>query len=46
MTTQQLQSIMEFFESMPKLRHIVNVVNPKTKKKGEVVVEGLQNFLG
>ena len=46
MTTSQLQSIMNFFDSMPKLRHVIQVTNPNTKKKGEVVVEGLQNFLG
>jgi hypothetical protein len=31
---------------MPKLRHVINVTNPKTKKKNEIVVEGLQSFLG
>ena len=46
MTSGQLNSKMEFFEGMPTLRHVIQVVNPKTKKKGEVVVEGLQNFLG
>ena len=46
MTTEQLKEIMIFFETMPRLRHVVKVTNPKTKKKGEVVVEGLQNFLG
>ena len=46
MTTSQLQSVMNFFDSMPKLRHVIQVTNPNTKKKGEVVVEGLQNFLG
>ena len=46
MTTSQLQSIMDFFDTMPKLRHVIQVTNPNTKKKGEVVVEGLQNFLG
>ena len=43
--TQQFESIMEFFNTMPKLRHIVSVTNPKTKKKGEVVLEGLDSFL-
>jgi len=33
-----------FFDTMPKLQHIVKVTNPKTKKKSEVVVEGLQSF--
>ena len=43
--TQQFESIMEFFNTMPKLRHIISVTNPKTKKKGEVVLEGLDSFL-
>ena len=46
MTTQQLRSVMDFFETMPKLRHVIQVTNPNTNKKGEVVVEGLQSFLG
>ena len=45
LTNSQLESIMKFFDSMPKLRHVIQVTNPNTKKKGEVVVEGLQNFL-
>ena len=45
MTSGQLELIMEFFQTMPKLRHVIQVTNPNTKKKGEVVVEGLQNFL-
>ena len=40
-----LESVMKFFETMPKLRHVVNIVNPKTKVKSEVVLEGLQTFL-
>ena len=45
MDSSQLQQIMEFFDSMPKLRHSIKVINPKTKVKSEVVVEGLQSFL-
>ena len=44
--TKQLQDIMKFFETMPKVRHVVDVVNPKTKVKGEVLLEGLESFLG
>ena len=33
------------FETMPKLRHVVEVTNPKTKVKSEILLEGLQNFL-
>jgi len=46
LTGQQFEKISEFFDSMPKLRHVINVTNPKTKKKNEIVVEGLQSFLG
>ena len=46
MTTTQIEKIMEFFDTMPKLRHVLKITNPKTKVKSEVVVEGLQSFLG
>ena len=46
LTGDQFETLVEFFETMPKLRHIIEVDNPKTKKKSEVVLEGLQSFLG
>ena len=45
LTSDQFQKLMHFFETMPKLRHVIKVTNPKTKKKNEVVLEGLQSFL-
>ena len=30
---------------MPKIRHTVTFVNPKTKAINEVVLEGLESFL-
>ena len=45
LTTQQFEEIMEFFDTMPKLRHVVSVTNPNTKVKSDVTIEGLQNFL-
>ena len=45
LTTEQFESISKFFESMPKLRHVVEVTNPNTKVKSEVVIQGLQSFL-
>ena len=45
LNTEQFESIIEFFNSMPKLRHVVDVTNPKTNIKSEVVLEGLQSFL-
>jgi hypothetical protein len=43
--TAQLESVVNFFQTMPKLRHVVDVVNPKTKKKSELLLEGLESFL-
>ena len=43
--TSQLESVVNFFQTMPKLRHVVDIVNPKTKKKSEVLLEGLESFL-
>jgi len=46
LTTEQFAEVMKFFSTMPKVRHVLNVTNPKTKKKSEVVLEGLESFLG
>ena len=46
MTGDQFEALTEFFNTMPKLRHIINVTNPKTKKKNEILLEGLESFLG
>jgi hypothetical protein len=46
MDMEQLKSVTKFFETMPKLRHSVKFNNPKTKVANEVVLEGLQSFLG
>ena len=45
LNTEQLAKIMKFFDTMPRLRHVVKVTNPKTKVESEVVIEGLANFL-
>ena len=45
LTTEQFQNMTRFFDTMPKLRHVVEVTNPKTNIKSEVVLEGLQSFL-
>ena len=44
LNTKQFQEIETFFETMPKLQHTVIIKNPKTKKKSEVVLEGLASF--
>jgi len=46
LNTDQFEKVVNFFNTMPKLRHVVDVTNPKTKVKSEVLLEGLQSFLG
>ena len=44
MNSMQFKLIEKFFETMPKLSHSLKVTNPKTKKKSQVVLEGLSSF--
>ena len=44
MNSSQFKLIEKFFSTMPKLSHEVEVLNPKTNKKGTVVLEGLSSF--
>tara|TARA_B100001175_G_scaffold37084_1_gene27008 strand:+ start:1421 stop:2140 length:720 start_codon:yes stop_codon:yes gene_type:complete len=46
LNSKQFKSVEKFFESMPKLKHVVKVTNPKTKVESDVVMEGLQSFFG
>ena len=45
MNTEQLQMVLDFFQTMPKIRHPVIITNPKTKVQSEVVIEGMNSFL-
>ena len=44
LTSEQFQKVQHFFETMPRLRHTVEVENPKTKVTNTVVLEGLNAF--
>ena len=44
LTTGPFEKIQNFFTTMPKIIHVLKVTNPKTKKKGEVVIEGIESF--
>ena len=44
LTSAQFAKIEKFFETLPKLTHTLEVVNPNTKKKNTVVLEGLSDF--
>ena len=46
MNTTQFQDVQAFFDSMPKLRHEITVVNPKTKVENIVALSGLNDFFG
>ncbi len=46
MNSSQFKLIEKFFETMPKLQHTIEITNPKTKVKSEVVLEGLASFFG
>jgi ribosomal protein L11 len=44
LSSKQFKEIEKFFETMPKLSHIIKVINPNTKVESEVVLEGLSSF--
>jgi len=46
MNSEQIEKVVEFFNTMPKLRHEVEITNPKTEVTSRVIVEGSENFLG
>ena len=46
MTTEQFEEVQGFFDTMPKLRHTVEVKNPNTGHVNKVHLEGMQSFLG
>ena len=44
LSSKQYKEVERFFSTMPKLSHKIDVVNPNTKKKGSVILEGLADF--
>ena len=44
LTSEQFKKLQEFFETMPRLRHTLEIENPKTKVTNTVVLEGLNAF--
>jgi len=45
-SNEQFEKVTNFFDTMPKIRHTVEITNPKTNVTSELVLEGLENFLG
>ena len=46
LTAAQFDKIHEFFNTMPSLKHTLDVRNPKTKVENKFVIEGLVSFFG
>ena len=44
LTQKSFGKIKDFFDTMPKLKHEIEVENPKTKVKSKVVLQGLKDF--
>ena len=44
MSHEQFEKIQDFFNTMPKVKHIVKVKNPNTNVESDVVLEGLNSF--
>ena len=38
------EKIRNFFETMPRIKHEIEIENPKTKVKSKIVLQGLQDF--
>jgi hypothetical protein len=44
LSSKQFKEVEKFFDTMPKLSHIIKIKNPNTKVESEVVLEGLSAF--
>ena len=44
MSHDQFDKVQEFFNTMPKVKHMIKVKNPKTGVDGEVVLQGMADF--
>ena len=44
LNSKQYKEVEKFFSTMPKLSHKIDVINPNTKEKGSVTLEGLADF--
>ena len=44
LNTKQFKDVQKFFDTMPRLKHIVKVKNPKTKVESDITLSGLNDF--
>ena len=45
LNTKQFNSLLAYFDTMPKVRHVVEITNPKTGVTSEILLEGMDSFL-
>ena len=41
---EQFEKIQTFFDTMPTVKYVTEVTNPKTKVKSEIIIEGMNSF--
>ena len=46
LNSEQFQKVQQFFDTIPKLRHDLQVTNPKTNVESTIPLEGLAAFFG
>jgi len=44
LNTKQFAELQKFFDTMPKLKHVVKIENPETKVKNDILLQGLSDF--
>jgi hypothetical protein len=44
LNSKQFQDVQKFFDSMPKLKHVVKLENPKTGVVNDILLQGLSDF--
>jgi len=44
MNSTQFKLVQKFFDTMPKLKHDIQIKNPKTKKESTITLNGLNDF--
>ena len=45
MSTDNLNDVLKFFDTMPKIKHQINVINPNTNVENTINMEGIDNIL-
>ena len=44
MSTDNLNDVLKFFDTMPKIKHEINVINPNTNVENTINMEGIESF--